>query len=380
MALKGYNSYRGRQGFWRRLLVFVLVLILVAACGFLFLQRYITYSDDGSFHLKLPFEINWEFPFSNGGEQDGDEIYEPQQDVNLIVDRPQEDEEQQPPKNEQSNEDPKKDEQPKEEAYLPPRLIELSDLPQDEAALIDALAAVGADGFVFRAKKDLGKVTYTSAVAIDSAVEENAVSRELLGRLCAQEDVYTVAAINCFHDSVYAFANMATAGICQSNGYIWYESDMGGHWLDAEKEAARNYIINFALECAQLGFDELLLDGVQYPTRGKLYKIDYSKNAMTKTEAIVLFLTELEAALEPYGVRLSLRLEEQLVRAPAEDVADSGFDARAILPLVDAVYVATTDAETVRQDMELLLAGQNIPVLVPIVGEVTTESSWCLVG
>ncbi|MBR3705095.1 MAG: hypothetical protein IKM11_06380 [Oscillospiraceae bacterium] len=384
MALKGYNSYRGRQGFWRRLLVFVLVLILVAACGFLFLQRYITYSDDGSFRLELPFEINWEFPFWNDEEQNGDEVYEPQQDVNLIVDRPQEDEEQiaeddQLPDDSQTSGDQEQSEQPKEEPYLPPRLIELSDLPQDEAALIDALAAVGADGFVFRAKKDLGKVAYTSAVALGNAIEENAVSRELLGRLCAQEDVYTVASINCFHDSVYAFANMAAAGICQSNGYIWYDYDLQ-HWLDPEKEGARQYLIALAVECAQLGFDELMLEDLCYPTWGKLYKIDYSKNTMAKTDALILFLTELEAALEPYGVRISLRLEEQLVRAPAEDIADSGFDACVILPLVDAVYVATIDAEAVRQDMSMLLAGENIPVLVPVVGEVTTENSWCLVG
>ena len=73
MALKGYSSYRGRQGFWRRLLIVVLVLILVAACGFLFLQRYITYSDDGSFRLDLPFSLNWEIPFLGGEDSDIDQ-------------------------------------------------------------------------------------------------------------------------------------------------------------------------------------------------------------------------------------------------------------------------------------------------------------------
>lgn len=386
MALKGYSSYRGRQGFWRRLLVIILMLILAAACAFLFLQRYITYSDDGSFRLELPFELNWELPFFSAGTQNDDVPGKPEQDVNLIVDRPQEGEEnpakddnEQMPENEPPTEDAEQDEQPVEEPYLPPRLIEFSELPTDEAALVDALVAVGADGFVFRVKKDLGKVSYASTVAIADAIEETAVSRELLRRLCAQEDVYTVASINCFRDSVYAFANMAAAGVCQRSGYIWYDYDMQ-HWLDPDKEGARQYLIALALECAQLGFDELMLEELNYPTRGKLYKIDYSGNTMDKTSALVLFLTELENALEPYGVRISLRLEENVVRGLAEDTADSGFDVRAILPLVDAVYVETADGETVRQEMNLLLAGESVPVLVPVVSEVTTENSWCLVG
>lgn len=383
MALKGYNSYRGRQGFWRRLLVVVLVLILIAACAFLFLQRYITYSDDGSFYLDLPFEINWKIPFFSEDNKEPEKTPGADQNMNLIVERPQEDEE----KGDDGSEDQTTEEPPVDdpvgkepsEPYLPPRLIELAELPQDEAALIDTLAAVGADGFVFEAKNDLGKVSYASAVAASGAVGEAAVSRDLVGRLCAEENVYTVAKISCFRDPVYAFANMQTAGICQSGGYIWYDYDLQ-HWLDPEKEAARQYVIALALECAQLGFDELLLEDLHYPTRGKLHKIDYSKNTMEKSDALLLFLEELKDALEPYGVRLSLLLEENVVLGLAEDTADSGFDARTILPMVDAVYVATADAETVRSGMNTFLEGMDAPVLIPIVTEATAEAGWCLVG
>lgn len=384
MALKGYSSYRGRQGFWRRLLIVVLVLILVAACGFLFLQRYITYSDDGSFRLELPFSINWEIPFWNGEDGDSDQPKKPEQDVNLIVDRQPDDTEESKENDDETDESQQgvseqEHELEVEQPYLPPRLIELSELPSDEAALIEALAAVGADGFVFRTKDALGKVRYASAVAIPDAVEETAASRELLSRLCAQEDVYTVASITCFSDSVYAFANMEAAGICQSSQYIWYDANMQ-HWMDPAKEGARQYLIALALECAQLGFDELMLDTMCYPTEGKLYKIDYSRNTMDKTAALLLFLSELEQALEPYSVRISLRLDETVVRGLAEDTADSGFDALQILPLVDAVYVATTDSATVRQEMQQLLTGKSVPVFIPIVDAVTTEDGWCLVG
>lgn len=380
MALKGYHSYRGRQGVLRWLLVIVLLLVLVAACVFLFLQRYIIYSDDGSFYLDLPFEISWEIPFFNGADDPDDE---PEQDVNLVIDRPQDeqngedgskDDQQEPPEEQVPPE-----EQSKTEPYATRRLIELAQLPQDEAALIDALAASGADGFAFVAKNDAGEVSYASTKAIAEAVGEGAVSRDLIGRLCAQEDVYTVARINCFHDSVYAFANMKEAGVCQSNGYIWYDYNLQ-HWLDPEKDAARQYVIDLAVECAQLGFDELLLEEMCYPVDGKLYKIDYSQNAMEKADALVLFLNELRSALEPYGVRISLLLEEDVIRGVAEDTEHTGLIAQQILPLVDAVYVSTADTETARKEMETLLGGKDVPILVPVVSEATAENGWYLIG
>lgn len=387
MALKGYHSYRGRQGALRRLLVIVLLLVLIAACAFLFLQRYITYSDDGSFYLDLPFELNWELPFLTDGDDPEKTDDEEKQDVNLIVDRPPEEQpgtdEQKPEEEKPEEPDPEETPVPEQEKpvpYVERRLIGLETVPQDDAALAQMLAEQGADGFVFLAKDREGNVFYQSAVANANAVSGESVSRELLTALCAREGVYTVARLSCMRDPVYGRANMAEAGICQNNGYIWYENDRGGHWLDAEKEAARRYLIDFAVECAQLGFDELLLENVCYPYRGNLYKINYSGNVMSKTDALALFLDELRNALEPYGVRISLLLEEDTVRGLAENTEDTGFIPQQLLPLVDAVYVSTADAETVRQEMTILLGEENVPVLVPVVSEATEDAGWYLVS
>lgn len=382
MALKGYSSYRGRQGIWRRLLAIVLVLVLIAACGFLFLQRYITYSDDGSFYLDLPFEINLQIPKLPVGDKDDDQQQtdDSGKDMNLVVDNPQENEDESADEREDSSQEQSPQEEvPVNETYVAPRLIDLTELPQDESTLKEMLAAAGADGFVFYTKEDHGVVNYASAVALPGAIAEDAVSREVLEYLCAQKNVYTVARINCFHDSMYAFANMEASGICQSNGYIWYDYNLQ-HWMDPEKDGARQYLIALALECAQLGFDELLLEDVCYPTGGKLYKIDYSKNKMDKKDALILFLDELKNALEPYGVRLSLVLEESVVRGIDENTADTGFEASEILKLVDAVYVATENADEVRFEMKGLLQDESVPTLIPIVSEPAAEGGWYLIG
>ena len=129
-----------------------------------------------------------------------------------------------------------------------------------------------------------------------------------------------------------------------------------------------------------MGFDELLLEEMQYPVNGKLHKIDFSQNTMEKAEALALFLSELRSALEPYGVSISLLLDEAVIRGLAEDTEDSGLVAQQILPLVDAVYVSTEDIQTARQEMNTILDGKNMPVLVSIVGEATAEAGWYLIG
>lgn len=374
MALKGYNSYRGRQGIWRGLLIAVLILTLIAACAFLFLQRFITYSDDGTFHLELP-----EIPFLEKilGEQN--ETPGPGQDVNLVIETPQKD-----------NEEETKDEEPSAEIeetpqhhvpvvkpYSPLRLVGLPVLPQDEESLMAELESIGADGFVFTAKAVEGTVYFNSTVALPDAVSADAAGVDLLTRLCALKGIYTVAKINCFHDSLYAKANMEAAGICQSNGYIWYDY-AEEHWLEPEKETARRYLINLALECAQLGFDELMLEDMNYPVHGKTYKIDYSKNTMEKTEALVQFITQLRAELEPYGVRLSLLLREEDVTGAAQDSDASGFAADKILPLVDAVYTVTEDPEVTESAMTALLGNVAAPVLIPVVADDTAVGGWYL--
>lgn len=60
--LRGYQNYRGRRSAAIKLLIAALVVILVAACSFLFIQRYVTYTDDGNFRIDLPEFLQWMAP------------------------------------------------------------------------------------------------------------------------------------------------------------------------------------------------------------------------------------------------------------------------------------------------------------------------------
>lgn len=359
---KGYQSYRGRRSAGTRALIALLVLILLAACGFMFAQRYIAYTDDGGMYLDTPFgRIDLPAPAPPADPAPpAEEDVPPEPSVNLVKDEPA------------APEEPAEEPEP---PYGERRLVTLSALPADAAALKGTLESAGANGFLWQARSLGGQLGYASSLAPAGSMAAGAADPAALQALCAGDDVVAAARFACFHDNVYAFIkeNMQPAGICQRNGYIWYDN-RNGHWLDPEKEQARAYVISLAVECARMGFDELVLEEMQYPAAGRLQKIDYSGNLMTKPQALALFLTELREALEPYGTRISLLLTPEQLAAGSDET--SGMDLPVLLPLVDAVYVAADDPAAAQAQLTAL-AGEDAPALVPLTAA-AGEGNWCI--
>ena len=355
---RGYQSYRGRRSGSTKLLIALLVVILLAACLFMFIQSYASYTDDGQLHFKLPFlqDQEEEEPAPpDSKDPSGD------RDLNLVIDGPD---------GQQTPVEPADDPEPPEAGEW--WLLELSALPADGVELEQNLASTGANGFVYPVRDNTGRVFFASPTAADKAAVGDEAATELLRSLCA--DTLAVAKFNCFHDSYYAFTHMQDAAICQKTGYVWYDNH-SYHWLDPSKEQARSYVIGLAVECAELGFDELLLEELAYPTRGKLEKIDYSGNTIGKTEALTLFLTELRTALEPYGTKISLLLTEELIQAGVNE--ESGEDLSALLPLVDAVYAQVSSVSEAQSLLAAAAGDGPVPALVPLVTE-AHEGSWCM--
>ena len=111
-------------------------------------------------------------------------------------------------------------------------------------------------------------------------------------------------------------------------------------------------------------------------THGNTYKISYKNNTMEKKDALALVLTDLRAAVEPYGTKLSLLLEEEQI---LEDTsADSGVDLAALLPLVDGVYVQASDPEAVRTALAAPDGAETWPELVLITPEPGEAENWCV--
>ncbi len=360
---KGYQSYRGRSSVGRKLLVALLVLILAAACGFMFLQRYITYRDDGGMSIVLPF---WQLDLpappqaaASPPEDTGPSAEDQLPAVDLTI--------------EPAEPEPEPEPEPVD-LFGEHRLVELASLPADRAALTQLLAERGANGFLYTVRDSSGQVFFSSPVVQAQAMRGDEAANETMRVLCETEDVVAVARFNCLHDSYFSFVNMVDAAICQPNNYVWYDYK-SWHWLDPDKELARSYVVSVAVECAKLGFDELLLEELSYPVSGNLNKISYANNTLSKTEALELLLREMKEALEPYGTKLSLLVTEDLLTAGKEEV--SGVDLRVLLPLMDGVYAESSSPVASQALVDVLVEGEKKPVFVPLTSE-PGEGSWCL--
>ena len=211
---RGYSGYRGRRR-GRGVLAVVLVLILVAACGFLFAQRYMVYDADGSVRFEFPWtkkapQEDAADDGTNGGETKQDEL-------EITVEKP---------------------------VIKDTRAVALADDALGDG-WEDALAALddSVNAVAVRLKDDGGRLLYDSAVrgAIDcGAVEGGSAARSAIEGLIASK-YYTIGRISTLHDSIYAYAHMTDAAVCQQSGLVWYDTN-STHWLAPEKQAAREYV------------------------------------------------------------------------------------------------------------------------------------------
>lgn len=265
---RNYNSYRGRTPKWKILLSFVLVLVIAASVGFLFLQRYIVYDETGTPHFLLP----------GGGDTPPVEQVQPPQ-AGLVVEEA---------------------ETPEREAtvlYLAAQPVHTTEQAQ---ALLDA--ARSRTGPAVTVKGDIGRVYFSSPTAISSGVEEG--TEEALALLLDQTD-HAAARLVCFADPKAANSDVENLGLKNTGGYIFYDGT-NRQWLDPAKPAARAYLTALAVECAEKGFGEVILSAVSYPTEGKLHKIAYGDTP--QDENLAAFLKEVTAALEPYGTTVTVEL------------------------------------------------------------------------
>nr|WP_325223219.1 putative glycoside hydrolase [uncultured Oscillibacter sp.] len=312
VGTKGYSSYRGRGPRWKILLAFVLVLVIAAAASVIYLQQFLVYGADGSRQIRLPWQTEEKEPSPDGEGEDPAN----QPKVDVVVQEPE------VPKPEETT------------AFsLPAQAL-------TEALWQQALAAkpAGANAVAVRLKTSNGTVYFNAAGAVSGAVETELDTAAALAAVTAQEELYTIASLACLQDFKAANADVEGRGLKNTGGYIFYDGN-NSLWLDPAKPSAREYVCALAKEIAELGFDELLLTDFGYPTVGKINKINYNTE-LSLTDNLDLLLSDLNTALEPYDILLSVEVPEAVVSEGPDAV--SGLDLNRLVSRVDRIYAATT--------------------------------------
>ncbi len=337
---RGYHSYRGRTPKWKVVLAIVLVLVILGAVGFMVLQEHIVYDGTGTPHLRLPQQET----------EDTGTPPEEEEPVEVVIQEPE-----------------------------GPREIHAFSLPAQaltqqtvEAALAQPQAECNAVAVTL--KDSAGLVYFDAAGAVSGTVRTEADTTAALEALTGQEDLYTVARISCFHDPKAANAEVESMGLKNTGGYIFYDGN-NSQWLDPAKPEARQYLTGIIREAAALGFDEILLTDVSYPTEGKLDKIAYGE--VDRQAQLGAFLAEVRLALEGYDVTLSVELPETAVLNGAEET--SGASLAQFAPHVDRLYAVTTSDRTTALSA-LAAAAEGTPDFVAELSAYDPEvkGSWLL--
>lgn len=310
VGTKGYSSYRGRGPRWKILLAILLVLVIAVAASVIYLQQFLVYSADGSCQIRLPWQTEEKEPPPDG---EG-ETPENQPNIDVVVQEPE-------------------PEGPKEAVAfsLPAQAL-------TQALWQETVKPAGTNAVAVRLKTSNGTVYFNAANAVSGAVETELDTAAALAAITGQEGLHAIASVACLQDFKAANADVEGRGLKNTGGYIFYDGN-NSLWLDPAKPGAREYVCALAKEIAELGFDELLLTDFSYPTVGKINKINYNTDVPLANN-LDLLLSDLNAALEPYDILLSVEVPEAVIAEGPDTVA--GLDLNRLVSRVDRIYAATT--------------------------------------
>lgn len=294
------GGYRGRRTVTDILKIIAIVLgalVVLAAAGAIYLQRYMVYTDEGV-KLNLPPFLQ---ALRQGGEPDASASIPDPGDLSIDI---------QPAG---SVSEPQQPEEPAGVALALP----VSAVTDGTAAA--RLAEAGADMLVLEVKDQEGRLAWLSgrAEAARSKVNGTQETTDALRQWNAGE-VYTVARVCCFRDNAVPYYHNPLA-LRSGNGN--WRDELGLRWLSPADEKAQDYIAGLCGELAQLGFDEIVLEHFAFPTQGRLERISKGRPDAPeeRTAQLEALLTLAEQAAAPYGTKISLRAERDSLTGAERD-------------------------------------------------------------
>ena len=171
-------------------------------------------------------------------------------------------------------------------------LIELVDQTELNAMVIDI-------------KNDEGKVTYKmqseQVLEIDAGVGYISDIEELVAR-CKEKDIYLIARIVAFRDPYLAEQKPEWA-VHTKSGEIFRDKN-GMAWVNPYCREMWDYLVEIAVQAAQVGFDEVQFDYIRFSTDIGEEDVDYGPESdnVSKIEIITEFTEYLYEQLVPQGV------------------------------------------------------------------------------
>jgi len=210
-------------------------------------------------------------------------------------------------------------------------------------ALLDLVDRTELNAVVLDVKSDDGKLAWDTQVeqadwlGLDSGRDDWMSLSDFLAEAKARE-IYTIGRMVIFKDSSLAYGRPDLA-LLYADGTVWADSSASA-WVNPFLEEVWDYNIALGKEVAALGFDEINLDYIRFPSDGYLGGIYYAQEntVETRTAAIRAFAARMDEALEPSGVAISADVFGLTVWVEPENDMNIGQRIIDIAPYVD--YIA----------------------------------------
>lgn len=181
--------------------------------------------------------------------------------------------------------------------------------PERVRELLELVDKTELNAIVVDVKSDRGFLAWDSKIPLARELgvirrKESQTLQEIL-QFCQEKGIYTIARIVVFKDNPLASGKPELA-VKKKDGTIWIDREKLG-WGNPFRKEVWDYNIALALEVASMGFDEINLDYVRFPSDGDLGAIAWEEtNTLeTRTGAIRSFMKAISEALAPFPLFLS---------------------------------------------------------------------------
>lgn len=172
-----------------------------------------------------------------------------------------------------------------------------------------------------------------SADRVASASKRVTDLKDFIQQLHAK-NIYVIARIATFEDPIYA-KNHPEQAVQIYGGKLWKDKH-GLAWADPAGKVFYNYIKDLSLEAFNMGFDEINLDYVRFPTDGSAHQIYPIAGLDPAKEAVIKeFFIFMDKNIRQRKIPMSADVFGQIVSTP--DGMGIGQHYEDILPYVDAI-------------------------------------------
>ncbi|MDU0330015.1 putative glycoside hydrolase [Paenibacillus sp. 3LSP] len=194
--------------------------------------------------------------------------------------------------------------------------------------LVDLVDQTELNAMVIDIKDDLGNITYkTDNPDLIKWGKPQPFIRDidaLMARL-QKHDIYPIARIVVFKDTILAKKHPELS-FRHKDGSVW-SNGKGDSFVNPYNKEVWDYNIEIAKEAAKLGFKEIQFDYVRFPEgfEKRADSLIYTKNEMSRVDAVSSFVKYAKEQLEPLGVRVSVDIFGYAASVPAAEGIGQDF-------------------------------------------------------